>query len=324
LETLARPLRKIEDRFASGGFENDASLGEAAALSSWLSDLREYGRAVLWCLKVENFPNWGYWRGASSLASAPVVCADIVKKAFESEGPDKSILLSATLSVMGDFSFWTRETGIRPDKTLVLDSPFDYANRMEILVVDIGTPVGAQGYDDKICRAIQRLCDENEGRSLVLLSSLRLLRALAGWMKARPSGYEVLVQGDEPQKDLLRRFREVESSVLIGSISFREGVDVPGEGLTQVIIDRIPFAHPNDPMVHARGVLEGRESFVRTALPNAKMFLRQAAGRLLRASSDHGRVALLDSRVLDRREWKIPESLPPCKYRRLSIKEKEA
>ena len=311
----------IEDRFATGGFENDAGLGEAAALISWIGDLQEYKRAALWCLKVENFPNWSYWRGANALTSAPVVCADIVRDALESEGPDKSILISATLSVTGDFSFWTRETGVRPDKTLVVESPFDYVNQMEILVVDIGTPVGAQGYDDKICRVVRRLCDENDGRSLVLLSSLRLLRALAGRMKDRPAGYEVLVQGDEPQRDLLRRFREVESSVLIGSVSFREGVDVPGEGLTQVIIDRIPFSHPSDPIAHARGVLEGRESFVRTALPSAKMFLRQAAGRLIRASSDHGRVALLDSRVLDRREWKIPESLPPCKYRRLSIRE---
>jgi ATP-dependent DNA helicase DinG len=321
LDALVRPLHAIEDRFASGGFENDARLGEAAALVSWLGDLREYERAVLWCLRVENFPNWSYWRGADTLMSAPVVCADIVRGAFESEGADKSILISATLSVAGDFSFWTRETGVAPDRALVVESPFDYANQMEILVVDIGIPVGAQGYDDRICRVIQRLCDENDGRSLVLLSSLRLLRALAGRMKGRPSGYEVLVQGDEPQRDLLRRFREIESSVLIGSVSFREGVDVPGEGLTQVIIDRIPFSHPNDPVVHARSALEGRESFIRTALPSAKMFLRQAAGRLIRASSDHGRVALLDSRILDRREWKIPESLPPCKYRRLSVRE---
>jgi ATP-dependent DNA helicase DinG len=321
LETLVRPLHRIEDRFSSGGFENDAGLGEAGALMNWLDDLREYSRAVSWCLKVEKFPNWGYWRGTNALMSAPVVCADIVRNALESEGPEKNIFISATLSMAGDFSFWTRETGVQPDKTLVVNSPFDYANRMELLVVDIGMPVGARGYDDKICRVIQHLCDENNGRTLVLLSSLRLLRALAGRMRSRSSDYEVLVQGDEPQRDLLRRFREVESSVLLGSVSFREGVDIPGEGLTQVIIDRIPFSHPNDPMVHARNILEGRESFVKTALPSAKMFLRQATGRLLRTSSDHGRVALLDSRVLDRREWKILESLPPCKYRRLSVKE---
>jgi ATP-dependent DNA helicase DinG len=321
LDALTGQLRGVEERFSSGGFENDAGLGEAAALTNWLDDLREYKRAVMWCLKVEKFPNWGYWRGPNALTSAPVVCADIVRGSLESEKPDKSILISATLSVAGDFSFWTRETGIRPDKALVVESPFDYANQMELLIVDIGISVGAQGYDDRICRVVRRLCDENGGHSLVLLSSMRLLRALAGRMKARPLGYEVLVQGDEPQRDLLKRFREVESSVLLGSVSFREGVDVPGEGLTQVIIDRIPFSHPNDPLVQARNVLEKGESFVRTALPSAKMFLRQAAGRLIRASTDHGRVALLDGRVLERREWKILESLPPCKYKRLSIRE---
>jgi ATP-dependent DNA helicase DinG len=98
-------------------------------------------------------------------------------------------------------------------------------------------------------------------------------------------------------------------------------VDVPGEGLTQVIIDRIPFPHPNDPLVQARNALEGRGAFMNTTLPNAKMFLRQAVGRLIRSSSDRGRVVLLDGRALDRKEWKILESLPACKYRRLSVKE---
>jgi ATP-dependent DNA helicase DinG len=119
---------------------------------------------------------------------------------------------------------------------------------------------------------------------------------------------------------LLRLFREIESSVLLGSVSFREGVDIPGESLTQVVIDRIPFPHPNDPLVQARNALEGQRAFMTTILPNAKMFLRQAVGRLIRSSSDHGRVALLDGRVLTRSEWKILESLPPCKCRRLSIK----
>ena len=106
----------------------------------------------------------------------------------------------------------------------------------------------------------------------------------------------VLVQGELPQRELLARFREDETSVLIGSVSFREGVDVPGEGLTQVIVDRIPFPHPGDPLVRARNELEEGKGFVRVTLPNARMFLRQAVGRLIRSSSDHGRVVLLDGR----------------------------
>jgi ATP-dependent DNA helicase DinG len=287
--------------------------------------VNEFKKAVLWCLKVDRFPGWGYWRGtnargANVLASAPVICAEIVRDAIESEAPEKTIMISATLTLEGNFSFWSRETGIRPDETLVVTSPFDFERQMELSVVDIGMPVASQGYDGRICRVIERLCDENGGSTLVLLSSMRLLRSLAALMRKRERDYEVLVQGESSQRDLLQRFREDKTSVLIGSVSFREGVDVPGEGLTQVVIDRIPFPHPNDPLVQARNALEGRGAFMNTTLPNAKMFLRQAVGRLIRSSSDRGRVVLLDGRALDRKDWKILESLPACKHRRLVVK----
>lgn len=320
-ENLTGLLRGLEDRFMSGGFENSAELGEAAAVMNWIDEVNEFKSSVLWCLKVNNFPNWGYWRGANALMSAPVYCADIIRDALESEAPEKSVMVSATLSLAGDFTFWARETGIRPDKTLAVKSPFDYKSQMEILVVDIGVPVASQGYDDRICRVMEKLCDSNGGRTLILLSSMRLLKSLAGLMKERERDYSVLVQGDLPQRELLKRFREDETSVLLGSVSFREGVDIPGEGLTQVIIDRIPFPHPYDPLVQARNVLEGQKAFMKVTLPNAKMFLRQAVGRLIRSSADHGRVVLLDGRALDRKEWKIFESLPSCRYRRLVVKD---
>jgi len=139
-------------------------------------------------------------------------------------------------------------------------------------------------------------------------------------MRSRERAYEVFAQGDLPPRELLRLFREVETSVLLGSVSFREGVDIPGDGLTQVIIDRIPFPHPNDPLIQARNALEGQKAFVKTTLPNAKMFLRQAVGRLIRGTTDRGRVVLLDGRILDREDWKVMETLPRCKRRRLGIK----
>ena len=155
----------------------------------------------------------------------------------------------------------------------------------------------------------------------MLLSSMRLLRALVASMKEREHGYSILAQGELPQRELLKRFREDETSILIGSVSFREGVDIPGDGLTQVIIDRIPFPHPFDPLVQARNALEGQRAFTTVTLPNVRMFLRQAAGRLIRSSTDHGRVALLDGRALERKEWKILESLPFCRYRHLIVRE---
>jgi ATP-dependent DNA helicase DinG len=328
-DKLLDPLHALEDRFRSGEFENSADLGEVGALMNWIEEVVEFKKAALWCLSVGEFPLWSYWRGtnprgANVLMSAPVVCADMIRNALDSEDPEKRVMVSATLSLNGDFSFWSREMGIQLDKTLVVTSPFDFSKQMELVIVDIGVPVASQGYDERICRAVEKLCDENGGRTLVLLSSLRLLRSLAQWMRKRERPYEVLAQGDFPQKELLKRFREDETSVLIGSVSFREGVDIPGEGLTQVIIDRIPFPHPNDPLIQARNALEEQKTFVKTTLPMVKMFLRQAVGRLIRSTSDRGRAVLLDGRVLDRKEWKILESLPSCKYRRLSIKTPES
>ena len=323
-DKLLFPLRALSDRFMSGDFEHDSDLGEVASVMNWIDDLNEFRRSVLWCLKVNDFPSWGYWRGnderGTILMSAPVICSEIVQNALSSESPDKNVTLSATLALDGDFSFWIRETGVSPDEKIVVDSPFDFEHQMEILVVDIGMPVAALGYDERVCRIVSKLCDDNGGRSLVLLSSNRLLRAVTAHMRARERDYEVLAQGDMPPRDLLARFREVETSTLLGSVSFREGVDVPGDGLTQVIIDRIPFPHPNDPLVQARSALEGRRAFVKTILPSAKVFLRQAVGRLIRATSDRGRVVLLDGRILDRGDWEVLKALPRCKCRRLAVK----
>ena len=96
---------------------------------------------------------------------------------------------------------------------------------------------------------------------------------------------------------------------------------MPGEGLTQVIIDRIPFPHPDDPIVRARDVMEGGKGFVRFSLPTARMFLRQAAGRLIRSSADHGRVVLLDGRAVERKNWGILSSFPACRVKRLEVRE---
>jgi len=166
---------------------------------------------------------------------------------------------------------------------------------------------------------VEKLVEKNGGSTLVLLASHRLLAKVAVALKAKPRGYRVLVQGEGPRSELLEAFRSDPSSVLVGASSFREGVDVPGDGLTQVIIDRIPFAHPGDPLVQARNALEGGGAFARSTLPEAKMLLRQAAGRLIRSRSDRGRVAILDGRVLSRPDWKIPSALPKVKYRRLVV-----
>ena len=149
---------------------------------------------------------------------------------------------------------------------------------------------------------------------------MRLLRVVAERLRSTVRPFEVLVQGDLPRGELLERFRQDETSVLVGSVSFREGVDIPGNGLTQVIIDRIPFPHPKDPLVEARQELQGRTAFAAVFLPWAKLLLKQAVGRLIRSSSDRGRAVILDSRVVERPDWKILECLPRVPVRRMRLR----
>lgn len=192
---------------------------------------------------------------------------------------------------------------------------------MEIDVVDLGLQVMSPGYADAVARVCRKYARENGGATLILLSSRRLLTAVSAYLKmnAEKDRLNILVQGDLPRTELLELFKENERSVLVGMASFREGIDVPGEALTQVIIDRIPFPHPGDPVGEARAKLEGRENFVKAVLPGAKMQLRQAAGRLVRTGSDRGRVVILDGRIVTRPDWKILDSLPavPVKKYRL-------
>jgi ATP-dependent DNA helicase DinG len=216
-------------------------------------------------------------------------------------------------------TYWERETGLVADEKAVFDSPFPLADQMEIWVVDIGMTVTDRNYDERVSRVVEKLCDMNSGRTLVLLSSHRLLKKVGARLRSKERDYNVLLQGDAPPGALADAFRRDRSSVLAGSVSYREGVDVPGDGLTQVIIDRIPFQHPRDPLLRTRKALYGRRLFPEVVLPMAKMYLKQAAGRLIRTASDSGRVVILDNRVLSRGDWDIPEALPPVVYRRVQL-----
>ena len=292
---------------------------EQSAAAVWAEELRRVRHAMQWCTEVKNYPSWAYWKEGRSLSSAPAAPFAELADSFRSGAPDSVFFMSATLTAGGKWDYWMRETKIEPTRFFIAGSPFDLPAQMEILVVDTGMDVMNPAYDDTVCSVIEKLVESNGGSTLVLLSSLRLLGKAARALRRKERHYTVLVQGELPRSELLRLFREDRTSVLIGSASFREGVDIPGDGLTQVIIDRIPFPHPGDPLVQARNALEGRAAFSRTILPEAKMLLKQAAGRLIRSREDRGRVAIIDGRVLQRRDWNIPAALPQVKYRRLVV-----
>lgn len=313
--------KKIDAYISDMGTAGEDVARDNGEYLAWIQALGEMADSLRWCLDVSNYPKWAYWREEGSLFSSPSWCGDMLPSAFvDLEGNSPVIIaMSATMAVDGSMDYWIGETGLIPDKTLMLDSPFDLKKQMDISVVDLDLSVTDDLYDDRVCRVVRKLCRDNGGRTLVLLSSTRLLKKVGNYLKKHDDGYSILVQGDLPRSELLQRFRDDGSSVLVGTVSFREGVDVPGDSLTQVIVDRIPFPHPQDPIQIARRDLEGRSSFMKSVLPSAKMSLRQAVGRLIRSGSDKGKVVILDGRVLSRRNWMILDSLPKVSVRRIRV-----
>jgi len=291
----------------------------AVELAQWREGMLEILDSFRWCSAVGRFPEWAYWWDGRSIMSAPSDCSGFIREWFFPKPLHALVAVSATMAIGNDFSFWESETGLRGTEKMVLDSPFPLEEQMKVWIVDMGLRVTDEAYDRNVAAVVEKLCEENGGSTLVLLSSMRLMRSVAEKLGKTPRPWPVLVQGELPRNELLRRFREEISSVLVGSVSFREGIDVPGDGLTQVIIDRIPFPHPGDPLLVTRRAMEGPAIFTEMILPLAKLLLKQAAGRLIRSRIDRGKVVILDGRVLGRRDWRITEALPKVVYRKVKV-----
>ncbi|MGB8932858.1 MAG: helicase C-terminal domain-containing protein, partial [Anaeromyxobacteraceae bacterium] len=237
------------------------------------------------------------------LRAAPIdVAEELVERLYRRT--DTVVFTSATLAAQGKFDFFRRQVGLSPDLFEVeearYDGPFDYS-RQAALVAPEGLPEpNAPGFIPAAAEAIRKLTAITGGRAFVLCTSIRNMQALHAASRDLP--YQLLIQGERPKGRLLQAFRE-EPSVLFATQSFWEGVDVPGDPLSLVIIDRLPFAPPNDPVMAARvKALEegGRSGFGELQVPAAALALKQGFGRLIRTRDDRGMVAILDSRLVTR------------------------
>ncbi|MDO9224676.1 MAG: ATP-dependent DNA helicase [Pseudomonadota bacterium] len=239
------------------------------------------------------------------------------------------IFTSATLSVRGNFSHYLHEIGLLEADTGVWDSPFDYATQALLYVPEKMPDPNSPEYGEAALSAAWPLVKASGGRAFLLFTSLRAMNAAHKMIQARMSAggvaYPLLLQGEKSRSELLDEFRRLGNAVLLGSQSFWEGVDVAGEALSLVVIDRLPFQPPDDPVLAARmEVLRqaGKNPFFDHQLPHAVISLKQGAGRLIRRESDHGVLMICDPRLVDkpygRRIW---QALPPMKRTR---KEAEA
>ena len=224
------------------------------------------------------------------------------------------IFTSATLAIKKSFAHFQARLGLEEAETGLWDSPFDYAQKT-LLYIPPGLPIpSAPDYTDRVLDAALPVLRASRGRAFILFTSHRALKAAAVRLRDKLD-YPLLVQGDAPRSELLRRFRDMGNAVLLGTSSFWEGVDVRGEALSCVIIDKLPFASPDDPVLQARAAAMeqvGRSPFTEYQLPEAVITLKQGIGRLIRDENDHGVLVLCDPRLLSKGYGKtFLASLPP-------------
>ncbi|MBS0591645.1 MAG: ATP-dependent DNA helicase, partial [Proteobacteria bacterium] len=223
------------------------------------------------------------------------------------------IFTSATLSVAGDFRHFARQLGLDDPLALSLASPFDYA-RQALAYVPKGLPdPNAQDYTERVVAAARPVLDASRGRAFLLFTSHRALRRAAELLV--DCTFPLFIQGTAPRHQLLTEFRESGNGVLLGAASFWEGVDVAGEALSCVVIDKLPFAAPDDPVLVARLNMlreNGGNPFFDWQVPAAAIALKQGAGRLIRDVADRGVLVLCDPRLLSKAYGKLfLRSLPP-------------
>lgn len=241
------------------------------------------------------------------LMQAPLDIADTVRERLLNESTPKSwIFTSATLGDEPSLRWFTEPCGLESAKVIRVESPFDYPNQAAMFVTkDIVRP-NDPAHSAQVAKLASQAVRTLGGKTLVLTTTLRALRAIGDAMKQQLEGFgiEVLMQGGWPKRELMARFQnatpEQGGCVLVASATFWEGFDVPGDALQLVIIDKLPFPPPNDPIVEARGKrleAQGRSPFNDFFVPEAVIALKQGAGRLIRRETDRGVLVVCDNRL---------------------------
>lgn len=258
------------------------------------------------------------------LNTTPLSIAEIFEKQIGSTARSW-IFTSATLAVKQDFSHYQGQMGLLKAKTACWDSPFNYAEQALLYVPSNLPEPNSMEYTEAVVRAALPLIAASKGRAFLLFTSLRAMQRAHELLQAEFENsdwdFPLLLQGEGSRSELLTRFRSLGNAVLLGSQSFWEGVDVRGDALSLVIIDKLPFSPPDDPVLAARISQlnkQGRNAFMEYQLPRAIITLKQGAGRLIRDETDRGVLMICDPRLISkpygRRIW---QSLPAMKRTRV-------
>ncbi|MDE3169926.1 MAG: ATP-dependent DNA helicase, partial [Acidobacteriota bacterium] len=307
-DQLSAALKRVETELSALSPKPD----EVIVLARRAAEVR---RELSFLLESEE-KSYVYWyerRGRGVfLAATPVDVSDILReKLFEQF--DTVILTSATLAVEGRFDYLKQRLGVLPSAESVLPPEFDYASQALLYIPAEMPDVRNPSFGACAAREIERMLEITQGRAFCLFTSYAQMKDVFGRVASRVS-FPLLLQGTAPRSVLLDRFRSTPNAVLFATSSFWQGVDVPGAQLSCVIIDKLPFAVPSDPIVAARAralMEDGRNAFAEYQVPEAVLALKQGFGRLIRSKSDRGILAILDNRIRRMQYGKIfLESLP--------------
>ena len=311
-DILSDPLMELSDSLLELTPESQEEELEVKALAS-----RAQSQAAAVRMNLDQGAGgFVYWAERENqryrLVASPIDVAETLREQlFGKTGT--VVLTSATLSAAGSFTYIKSRLGLDAPAELLLDSPFDFENQAMLYIAPGLEDQQAEGFQEKFDDELKAVLSITRGRTLVLFTSYGQLRKSAETLRRELPDLGFLCQGEMPAYRLIEQFKSVPCAVLMGTASFWQGIDIPGDALQCVVIAKLPFAVPDDPIVESR-MERLKNPFYEYQVPQATLLFRQGFGRLIRTKTDKGAVAVLDSRIMTKNYGKsFLKSIPKCR-----------
>lgn len=311
-DILSDPLLELSDALHNLEVETQEEELEVKALAARAQTLAS---AVTINLEqqAEDFVYWAERENTRCrLVASPIDVAETLRERLFDK-TDTVVLTSATLSAAGTFTYIKSRLGLDAPQELLLDSPFDFENQAILYIASGLDEHKSEEFQEKFDEELKAVLSITKGRTLVLFTSYGHLKKSAETLRKELPNLRFLCQGEMPAYRLIEQFKSIADTVLMGTASFWQGIDIPGDALQCVVIAKLPFAVPDEPIIEAR-MERLKNPFFEYQVPQATLLFRQGFGRLIRTKTDSGAVAVLDSRILSKNygKWFL-KSIPKCR-----------